>query len=136
LWDSIGIPQFILDADADDETRFSLHDAVAIPGLWPVSRVPLHQFRTAQWGMASKDLEIGGTEDGTAVIKNDDTDLRTEVEKLWSALDALANVVKALAPITTSPGNPTTPNPSQVTTINNLTAAWLLDKLGLRRILA
>lgn len=124
------------DADADDETRFSLHDAVAVPGLWPVSRVPSHQFRTAQWGMASKDLEIGGTEDGTASIRNAVTDLRTEIEKLWQAIDGLANYAKTLAPISSSPGNASVPNPAQVAAITASQVSWSLDKIALKGLLA
>ena len=77
------------DADADDETRFSLHDAVAIPGLWPVSRVPLHQFRTAQWGMASASAEIGGTEDGKLSLRNETETLREILELLQGFLPAM-----------------------------------------------
>lgn len=75
-----------VDASADDETRFSLHDAVAVPGLWPVRLVPEHAFRTAQWGMASKDLEIGGTEDGKASIANGSATLREILELFQSVL--------------------------------------------------
>lgn len=89
------------DADADDETRFSLHDAVAIPGLWPVSRVPLHQFRTAQWGMTSASAEIGGTEDGKVSIANDATTLREVLEALQAILptmDAHHTALNAVVP--------------------------------------
>lgn len=74
------------DAESDDETRFSLHDAIAVPGLNAISRIPLHSFRTAKWGMASKGLEIGGTEDDKASIANDTTDLRAILEGLTSVL--------------------------------------------------
>lgn len=78
-----------IDSDADDETRFSLHDAVAVPGLWPVRMVPEHAFRTAQWGMASKDLEIGGTEDGKASIANNSATLREILEALQDILPSM-----------------------------------------------
>ena len=35
------------DADAEDETRFSLQDAIAIPGLWPKGAIPKHPMNTA-----------------------------------------------------------------------------------------
>lgn len=89
------------DAEADDETRFSLHDAIAVPGLNAISRIPLHQFRTATWGMASNGLEIGGTDDDKASIANDTTDLRTLLEGLQAILptmDAHHLALNALVP--------------------------------------
>jgi len=44
------------DVDAEDETRFSLQDAVAIPGLWPSAGVPRHPLDTAAGGMCSESL--------------------------------------------------------------------------------
>lgn len=123
------------DMEADDETRFSLHDAVAVPGLWPVSRVPEHLFRTAQWGMASKDLEIGGTEDGKVSIANNTTTLKAEVERLWEAIDQMGTFVKTLAPLI-SPGVPTTPNPAQAGAITAAQVLWSIDKRSLGDILA
>lgn len=124
------------DAEADDETRFSLHDAIAVPGLNAISRIPLHPFRTAKWGMSSKGLEIGGTENDTVSIANSLTDLRAEIEKLWTAIGSLGDFAKILAPISSSPGNASVPNPAQVAAITAAQALWALDKLALRKILA
>ena len=77
------------DAEADDETRFSLHDAIAVPGLHAISRIPKHQFRNALWGMVSEDVEIGGTEDGKVSIANAGTDLRTVLELLRDILPTM-----------------------------------------------
>lgn len=74
------------DADAEDETRFSLQDMVAIPGLWQMSKVPKHARRTADWAMASDKLSIGGTESGLAVMENQVTDLRKEIERLYDEM--------------------------------------------------
>lgn len=74
------------EADAEDETRFSLQDMVAIPGLWQVSKAPKHDRRTADWAMASDKLSIGGTESGLAVMENQVTDLRKEIERLYDEM--------------------------------------------------
>ena len=72
------------DVDAEDETRFSLQDAVAIPGLWPAVGVPRYSMDTAAWGMCSDSLEIGGTKGGKAVVKNGTTSLGAVVEEVVS----------------------------------------------------
>lgn len=77
------------DAAAEDETRHSLQDAIAIPGLWSMRRIPSHRLMSADWGMCSDQLEIGGTKGGLASIKNQVTDLKAEIEKNWDAMLAL-----------------------------------------------
>lgn len=94
------------DVDAEDETRFSLQDAVAIPGLWPTGAVPKHPMDTAAWGMASDSLEIGGTKSGKAVIKNSAASLGDVVEELRNQLDTLNTLTKAVA---SAAGVPTAP---------------------------
>lgn len=73
-----------VDVAAEDETRFSLHDAIAVAGLWSRPTVPSdHNLRDAVWGMASKYLAIGGTAAGLAEIKNQTTDMRAELERIY-----------------------------------------------------
>lgn len=124
------------DSDADDETRFSLQDAVAIPGLFQTSRVPKHDNRTAKWAMSSEKLTIGGTEAGLAVVENETTTLRAEIEKIWTAIDFLASKVVLLAPITTTPGNPCGPDPVNGALITAQQIVWVSDKAALGGILA
>lgn len=94
------------DVDAEDETRFSLQDAVAIPGLWPTGAVPKHPMDTAAWGMSSDRLEIGGTKAGKAVVKNTTTSLGDVVEELRNQLNTLNTLTKAVASVA---GVPTAP---------------------------
>lgn len=77
------------DAEAEDETRFSLQDMVAIPGLWQMAKVPKHDRRKADWAMASEKLSIGGTEAGLAVMQNGESDLRKELERIMDEVKAL-----------------------------------------------
>lgn len=78
------------DADAEDETRFSLHDAIAVPGLWARSKVPsTHDLRKAVWGLASQSVTIGASNGGLVVVQNATTDLRTELDKIWDAITTL-----------------------------------------------
>lgn len=94
------------DVDAEDETRFSLQDAIAIPGLWPTGSVPKHPMSTAAWGMASENLEIGGTKAGKAVVKNGTASLGDVIEGIRNQLDTLNTLTKAIAG---SAGVPTAP---------------------------
>lgn len=105
---------------AEDETRFSLQDAVAVAGLWSRGTLPSnHLLKTAAWGLASQALTIGGTEEGLAVIQNEFTDLRTEMTRALDDLNlAHQNLVtqfNALAAVAATgsacliPVGPTTP---------------------------
>jgi len=89
------------DAAADDETRHSLQDAVAVPGLWSMRRVPGHELSVADWGVCSSSLEIGGTKSGLVSIKNQTTDLREVLEALQGILptmDLQLTALNALVP--------------------------------------
>lgn len=77
------------DADAEDETRHSLQDAIAIPGLWSMKRVPGHKLTLADWGLCSDKLEIGGTNAGKVAIKNQTNDLREVLEALQAILPTM-----------------------------------------------
>lgn len=77
------------DTDAEDQTRFSLQDAVCIPGLWQPSRVPSHKRIKAQWGLMSGNAEIGATDSGRISIANQVSDLRAELETLYSHVAAI-----------------------------------------------
>ena len=79
-----------VDVAAEDETRFSLHDAIAVAGLWSKPTVPTdHNLGDAVWGMASKYLAIGGTASGLAVLKNQNSDIRAEFERIYAELAQL-----------------------------------------------
>jgi len=123
-------------ADAEDETRFCLHDAIFVPGLWQSAKVPGHTLRTAKWGICDKDVVLGGA-DGKAVVKNETTDLRAELDKMWSAVNALANSVKVLAPLTgASPGTPCVPDAAQADIITALqSGTWTAAKTTLGKLL-
>jgi len=77
------------DAPAEDQTRFSLQDAIAIPGLFQPSRKPLHPARGAAWGMRGESVSIGATRSGKAVLS-------TEAGSLRSVLEALQNILPAM----------------------------------------
>lgn len=84
------------DAAADDETRHSLQDAIAVPGLWSMRRVPGHELSVADWGVCSSSLEIGGTKSGLVSIKNQTTDLREVLEALQGILPTMDLQLTAL----------------------------------------
>ena len=105
------------DVDAEDETRFSLQDAVAIPGLWPSAGVPRHPMDTAAWGMCSDSLEIGGTKAGKAVVKNGTTSLGDVIEELRNQLSELATLAKDVA---SAAGVPTAPFDTIISALDTL----------------
>jgi hypothetical protein len=89
------------DAAAEDQTRFSLQDAIAIPGLWQPRNVPKHKGRTAAWGLRSESVSIGGTKGGKVVVENGTQDLRDVLESLQTilpAMDAQLLALNALLP--------------------------------------
>ena len=76
--------------DPEDETRFSLHDCIAVPGLWQPSRVPGDQTPgSADFGLLGSQGEVLGGAGGKLDLRNGTTDLRSEMEKMWTALIAL-----------------------------------------------
>ena len=104
-------------ADADDPSRFSLSDCIAVPGLFTFSGVPQHK--------ALDDRPWLGAAEGAFIalkkkvqLKNAASDLRSELEALWDVAADLYTKLATLAPLTTTPGNPTSPNPAQVALIN------------------
>ena len=76
--------------DPEDETRFSLHDCIAIPGLWQIPQAPSDQdLGGADFGLVGASGEVLGGKGGKLDLHNGTTDLRAEMEKMWSALIAL-----------------------------------------------
>lgn len=137
------------DAAAEDESRHSLQDAIAVPGLWSMRRVPGHELSTADWGMCSSSLEIGGTKSGLVSIKNQTTDLHAEIDKIWTAMSTLradlAAQFTALSAVTTSPAalvpvGPATPLTTsllaQATAQTAAIPALTADQLALGGLLA
>jgi len=76
------------EAEAEDETRFSLQDMVAVPGLWAEKWVPKHDLGTADWGMASASVVLGAQGDKLR-LANQVSDLKAEVERLYDRIAAL-----------------------------------------------
>ena len=121
--------------DAEDETRFSLHDCVAIPGLWQKRTVPTSQdIGSADFGLVGSEGEVIGGAAGKLDLRNNSTDMRTEIEKLWKAVKDLSDVLKVWAPNTTTPGNPTVP--TQAGLVVALQSGWTTDKAALKGLLA
>lgn len=84
------------EAEAEDETRFSLQDMVAVPGLWAEKRVPKHNLGTADWGMASESVVLGAEGDKLH-LANQVSDLKAEVERLYDRIAALNTYINTHA---------------------------------------
>lgn len=118
--------------DPEDETRFSLHDCIAVPGLWQVSQVPGGQdLGGADFGLAGAKGEVLGGKGGKLDLHTQNTHLRAELEKLWAAIDTMAATLQTL----------TTPsyaiNPTTATLIERtLRPGWEADKAALKGLLA
>ena len=129
------------EADAEDETRFSLQDMVAVPGLWQTSKVPAHDLRTAEWGMASEGVVLGA-QGAKVVMENEATSLREEVARIYDRIAALnsymATQATALAAASTGPLSALQPGFSAIATAANLENVTNIpaDKTKAERILA
>lgn len=76
--------------DPEDETRFSLHDCIAVPGLWQPSRVPGDQTPGgADFGLLGSQGEVLGGQGGKLDLRNKDTDMRAILEALQDILPAM-----------------------------------------------
>jgi len=80
--------------DAEDQTRFSLHDCIAVPGLFQTSAVPPLDLGGADFGLAGEQGEVIGGKGGKLDLRNKETDLRTEMDKMWTALIALEQSIQ------------------------------------------
>lgn len=83
--------------DPEDETRFSLHDCIAVPGLWQVPKVPGAQdLGGADFGLAGASGEVLGGKGGKLDLHNQTSDLRTVLEGLQGILPAMNTSLLAL----------------------------------------
>lgn len=93
--------------DPEDSTRFSMHDAIAIPGLWSTSKVPRLPSDGDFVLASSTGARMGGTSEGTLDLANEVTNLRAELDKLHDTIKAiredLVTGLTNLAGVATSP---------------------------------
>lgn len=83
--------------DPEDETRFSLHDCIAVPGLWQTLKVPDGQdLGGADFGIVGGRGEVLGGKDGKLDLHNATTDLRTVLEALQAILPAMDTALSLL----------------------------------------
>lgn len=129
------------EAEAEDETRFSLQDMVAVPGLWAEKRVPKHTLRTADWGMASESVVLGA-KDSKVVLENAVTNLREEVVRIYDRIAAInlymAQQAAVLAAVSVGPLAVFQPGFQGIITQATLETTTNIpaDKLKAERILA
>jgi len=123
--------------DAEDQTRFSLHDCIAVPGLFQTSAVPPLDLGGADFGLAGERGEVIGGKSGKLYLRTKQTDMRVELEKLWDAVDKLANYIQTLTTTNAVVGSPCTQNPATAAIIQGTDRPqWLLDKAALKGLLA
>ena len=83
--------------DPEDETRFSLHDCIAVPGLWQPSRVPGDQTPgSADFGLLGSRGEVLGGAGGKLDLRNEASDMREVLEALQDILPAMDTSLLAL----------------------------------------
>lgn len=75
--------------DPEDSTRFSMHDAIAIPGLWSVSKVPKLPVAEDFLLASATGVQVGGHKDGTIALRNEITSLKAELETLRNSVKAI-----------------------------------------------
>lgn len=103
-------------ADAEDETRFSLHDCIAVPGLWQTAGAPkTQQLGTADFGLVGSLGEVLGGKGGKVDIHNQVTTLRARLEAILDVVQAMNTAIGAS--MLTMPYPPAVPYQSQGTNI-------------------
>lgn len=130
--------------DPEDETRFSLHDCIAVPGLWQIPQAPSDQDPGgADFGLVGASGEVLGGKGGKLDLHNGTTDLRTEMDKMWAALIALEqSILTNFTTLTAAATGPlATLNPGFAAMVSDSTAVLLptalpKDKADLKGLLA
>lgn len=124
--------------DPEDETRFSLHDCIAVPGLWQIPKVPGAQdLGGADFGLAGAKGEVLGGKGGKLDLHTQNTHLRAELEKLWAAIDTLAGHLQDLSTTNAVVGSPCVQNPITKALIQTTQRpGWEADKAALKGLLA
>lgn len=123
--------------DAEDQTRFSLHDCIAVPGLFQTGAVPPLDLGGADFGLAGERGEIIGGKGGKLDLRTQNTHLRAELEKLWDAVDTLAGHLQNLTTTNAAVGTPCAQNPVTKALIENVQRpSWESDKAALKGLLA
>lgn len=75
--------------DPEDSSRFSMHDAIAIPGLWQPNMIPSLAADEDFLLVSKTGARIGGTSDGKLDFANDVSDMRTKLEEMYAQLVTL-----------------------------------------------
>jgi Phage protein Gp138 N-terminal domain len=123
--------------DAEDQTRFSLHDCIAVPGLFQTRATPAHDLGGADFGLAGDRGEVLGGKAGKLDLHTQNTHLRAELEKLWDAIDTLAGHLQNLTTTNAAVGVPCTQNPVTRALIQTTQRpGWESDKAALKGLLA
>lgn len=107
--------------DAEDETRFSLHDCIAIPGLWQKNKAPNHDLGGAEFGIAGTEGEVIGGVAGKLDLHNNTSNLRAQLEKLCDAMTSIDTACQAI--LAAGTGVAFTPYVSQSSTISSAKTA-------------
>jgi hypothetical protein len=100
--------------EAEDGSRFTLHDAMCIPCLWApgTGPVPHNYEETDAWFGLIGAGAVTVSKDGRISMHNANTSLLLEMQKMWDAIKALNDIIQKLAPISASPGSPCAPDPA------------------------
>jgi len=129
--------------DPEDETRFSLQDAIFLPGLYPYSAVPSQPGTENDLCLSTPKGSVTIKPDGTIAVSgqgkisltNEASGMQAEIGKLWDAINDVLTKMSSLAPLTTAPGSPTSPNPAQVTLITQAITANTTSKQAVGQFL-
>lgn len=106
---------------ADDVSRFSLTDAIAIPGLFP-------------FGGVSRSSTAFYTDGEVFALRNEITSLKAQLAALWDAVKGLNDAGASWTSIPAVPGSPVTPDPSTIAGYVAASAAADAAKAGLDQL--
>lgn len=83
--------------DPEDPTRFTAHDAVCIPGLWPSLAVPTTKLGKKSGGMEFNNAVLEITSGERFKIYTPDMSAKTLLDDMWAELQGLTNDLATFA---------------------------------------
>jgi hypothetical protein len=100
--------------DPESAARFSLTDAIAVPGLWSFRTAPSAPARTDSLYLRFREAELELDAASKAAIRNGSSGLKGELEALWDEIIELYDIGATWTGIATPSGDAVTPDAATI----------------------
>lgn len=129
--------------DPEDETRFSLQDAVFLPGMYPFSAIPSQPGAENELALATPNGSLIIREDGSIAVEaqgkvsitNQASGLQAELGKLWDAINDVLAQYKNMVTTNAVVGSPCALLPANKLLVDNSISANNTSKSNLSQFL-